>query len=300
MAPRLCVVHLVRAANGRAPLRAFLESYRRYGAGMEHELLMLLKGFEEFLPAEYEDLLKSVPHRRRFVPDCGFDIDAYFDTARANEATWFCFMNSYSVILDEGWLAKLHRALTEHGAGAVGATGSWQSIFSNILDNMALPLSFQVSYPPWKRVLLRCFPFLRTLWRPIRRRMLRGMFDPFPNYHLRTNAFLIPRDVALRIDVGAMRKKFDAYQFESGTRGLTRQILQMGRRVMVVGRDGRAYDMERWHLSNTFWRRDQENLLVADNQTRKYDRSDPQARAVYSAYAWGPEADPQLDNGRAP
>jgi hypothetical protein len=288
----LCVVHLVRAANGVAPLLAFLDSYRRHPAGVEHDLMLVFKGFGESLPAEYESVLSGVTHRRRYIADRGFDIDAYFDAARAHEAKWFCFMNSFSVILADGWLAKLHRALIERDAGAVGATGSWQSIFSNILDNMMLPASFHAGYPAWKRWLLIRFPFLRRLWRPIRRWMLRGLFDPFPNYHLRTNAFLIPREVAVRIRLAAMRKKFDAYEFESGTRGLTRQILAMGKPLFVVGRDGKAYGMQEWQLSNTFWRRNQENLLVADNQTRKYDGSDAAARAVFSAYAWGPSADP--------
>ena len=298
-AAKICVVHLARAANGPAPLQAFLESYRTHPAGIEHELLLLFKGFAGPLPRQYEDLLAGVPHRRRFITDRGLDIDAYFDTAKAHQADWFCFTNSYSIILADGWLAKLHRALLERDAGAVGATGSWQSILSNIMDNMALPPSFHPGYPAWKRFLLTRFPFLRPLWRPVRRWLLRGMFDPFPNYHLRTNAFLIPRDVALRIQVGPMRRKFDAYQFESGSRGLTRQILRMGKRVLVVARDGEAYDMERWHLSNTFWRREQENLLVSDNQTRSYERSGREARAAYSTYAWGLDADPQLTR-RAP
>jgi pyruvate/2-oxoacid:ferredoxin oxidoreductase beta subunit len=125
----------------------------------------------------------------------------------------------------------------------------------------------------------------------MRRRMLRDAFGPFPNHHLRTNAFLVPSEIARRIQVAALRTKFDAYAFESGTRGLTPQILQMGKRVLVVGRDGKAYDMEQWHLSNTFWRRNQENLLVADNQTRKYESSDTASRAVYSLLAWGSAAD---------
>lgn len=291
-AAEICVAHLVRRSNDMAALRHFLDSYRRHPAGVPHELLIIFKGFGGRLPDGYEELLRGVPHARRFVPDRGFELAAYFDTARAHEARWFCFLNSYSVILADGWLEKMHRALVEGNAGTVGATGSWQSIASNILDNMKLPPSMQAGYPRWKRVLLTWFPVIRTLWRPVRSWMLRTKFAPFPNYHLRTNAFLIPRDIALRVRVPAMRKKFDAYEFESGLRGFTKQILQMDRPVLVVGRDGTAYGMERWHESNTFWRCAQENLLVADNQTRKYDRSDFDARAVYSMYAWGSAANP--------
>ena len=65
----------------------------------------------------------------------------------------------------------------------------------------------------------------------------------------------------------------------------------MGRLVLVVGRDGKAYDMQDWHRSNTFWRRNQENLLVGDNQTSSYERMNDEERAMYSAIAWGPAAD---------
>lgn len=288
----ICVVHLVRAANGVAPLRAFLESYRRHAAGIEHDLLLLIKGFQPPLPRQCEDLLEGVAHLRRFIPDRGFDIDAYFDAVKAHEAKWYCFLNSFSVILADGWLAKLHGALVDRNAGMVGATGSWQSVFANFSDSIVPPPSYQAGYPAWKRLLLRWFPLVRRIWPPMRRWMRRGMFDPFPNHHLRTNAFLISRETALLVRIAPMRKKFDAYLFESGSRGLTRQVLDMGKPVLVVGRDGKAYEMKDWHLSNTFWRGNQENLLVADNQTRKYDGSDLDVRALYSTFAWGPAADP--------
>ena len=288
----VCVVHLARAANGIAPLQTFLESYRQHAAGMEHDLLVLLKGFPDPLPAEYERLLQGVAHLRHFIPDRGFDIDAYFNAVRTHEAKYYCFLNSFSVILADGWLAKLHGALVANDAGMVGATGSWQSVHSNFSESIPVPASFQAQYPLWKRVLLRWAPFVRRVWPPIRRWLRRGVFAPFPNHHLRTNAFLLSRETALRVRVAPMPKKYDAYIFESGSQGLTRQVLAMGKPVLVVGRDGKAYGMNDWHLSNTFWRGNQENLLVADNQTRKYDASEADVRALFSAFAWGPAADP--------
>lgn len=294
-----CVVHLVRRFNGTDALRAFLESYARHPAGMPHALLLVFKGFVQPLPAEYEQIVGGVVHSRRFIPDQGFDIDTYFETAKACQAHWICFMNSYSVILADDWLAKMHRALIDNDAGAVGATGSRQSILSKILGDLLLPQSFYASYPAWKRVLLAWFPSLLRFWRIYMRWTMRGRFSPFPNHHLRTNAFLIPLDIAARANVPVMRKKFDAYAFESGNKGLTTQILGMDKRVLVVGRDGKAYDIDQWHLSNTFWRKNQENLLVADNQTRRYESADLEARAVFSTLAWGPDADPQIQ-GRSP
>ena len=297
-AGKVCVVHLVRAANGTEPLRVFLDSYRRHPAGLDHELLLLCKGFGERLPDAYEPLLAGVACTRRFIPDRGFDVDAYFQLARDHEAGAYCFLNSFSVILADGWLANLHHALERHDAGMVGATGSWQSVTSNYSDTLPKPPFLGTAIPAWKRILVTWFPFLRPLRLKIWRFLLGGSFGAFPNYHLRTNAFMLRRETALAVQVPPMRRKFDTYKFESGRQGLTCQILGMGKPVMVVGRDDRAYDRQDWHLSNTFWRCNQENLLVADNQTRAYDRADRKLRAAHSVIAWGPVADPAYDGER--
>jgi len=290
----ICLVHLARAANGIEPLRSFLASYRAHAAGVSHALLIVFKGYREPLGDEYECALNGVPHERHFVPDAGYDIDVYFSVARNFSHPIFCFLNSYSVILVHDWLLKLSRALSLDGVGMVGATGSWQSIFSNFSDEVAIPRSVRSDYPAWKRILLRWFPFLRKVRPYITRWTLGAQFDPFPNYHLRTNAFMLSREIALKIRLAPTRKKFDAYRFESGRHGMTAQVRAMGKRVLVVARDGTVYDMNDWYQSNTFWRSNQENLMVADNQTRKYDGLDRDGRLLFSSYAWGPKADPGL------
>jgi hypothetical protein len=124
------------------------------------------------------------------------------------------------------------------------------------------------------------------VWRPTRD------FPPFPNPHLRTNAFMASRDVLRRVKRGPLRLKLSAYKFESGKDSLTNQVRAMGLRVLVVGQDGEGYDPENWHLSNTFWQSREENLLVADNQTELYMSADPVTRAELAQYAWGDRARP--------
>jgi len=86
--------------------------------------------------------------------------------------------------------------------------------------------------------------------------------------------------------------KLSAYRLESGNDSVTNQVLRLGLRVLVVGRDGEAYEPARWHLSNTFWQSREENLLVADNQTEAYLLSDSARRSELSEYAWGHFARP--------
>ena len=127
---------------------------------------------------------------------------------------------------------------------------------------------------------------LLGVWRPARD------FAPFPNYHLRTNAFMASRETLSRIKLAPLRMKHSAYKFESGKEGLTSQVRRLGLQVLVVGRDGQGYEPERWHLSNTFWQSTEENLLIADNQTELYLSGDAARRAELSHYAWGDFARP--------
>ena len=66
----------------------------------------------------------------------------------------------------------------------------------------------------------------------------------------------------------AVCRKQDAYLIEHGRQSITRQIQRMGLRTLVVDRDGTSYDHDKWYLSGTFWQRDQEGLLIDDNQTQ--------------------------------
>ncbi len=63
--------------------------------------------------------------------------------------------------------------------------------------------------------------------------------------------------------------------------------------MLVADRDGAVYDQEQWPLSRTLWQRDQEGLMVADNQTRSYAHGDMERRRLLSAFAWGRQADPR-------
>ena len=83
----------------------------------------------------------------------------------------------------------------------------------------------------------------------------------------------------------------DAYKCESGRRSITNQIIKSGKTILVIGKDGKAYEKEDWWKSNTFWRGSQQNLLISDNQTRAYAESEQRQKMIYSYYAWGENAE---------
>lgn len=284
---RIAVAHLVRRQNGPAPLRSFLHSYQKWDAGIEHDLIIILKGFRDGSEREaYRELLGSLPHELVDVPDKDYDIASYGVVAERYDYRYFCLLNSFSAVLAPGWLEKLHRGVIGAGTGLAGATGSYQSLrpasFAAYLE-----LSRRMRRQSAVKNLLMSLPFSHHL-DFLRLRLRFGPdFPGFPNYHVRTNAFIVERDLLRRVVREPVLTKMDAYRFESGRRGLTAQVLEWGLEPVLVGSDGERYRKEDWHLSNTFWQSRQENLLIADNQTRRYSDGTPDVRDLLAYMAWG-------------
>ena len=269
----VAVVYLARARSGRESLQRFLRSYERHAGGLEHDLAVVFKGFsQEADLAEWRADLARFPHQELRMSDFGFDVRAYSLAAQRLPHRYLCFLNSFSELLAPDWLRILHRWGVEPGVGAVGCTGAWTSIFSIVEHELAAAAAL----PPLRRLLLR-------IKIPINRRA----YAPFPNPHLRSNAFLISRELMNRVWPGFVVSKRTAYHWESGRKGFTRRIQGLNLRVLVAGKDGCAYPPDEWSRSGTFLQGRQENLLVADNQTRGYDQADAAKRRLLSVYAWG-------------
>jgi hypothetical protein len=283
------VVHLVRAANGIEPFTRFLASYERSNPG-PNELLILFKGFEarpegsEGLEA-YQRLLAQTAHRSLTIPDVGFDIGSYAIAAREFDYPYLCFLNSFTELLDADWLAKLYEHIRQPGIGVVGATGSWQG---------------RVPFLPRERARLARRPWLRRMIGTVRLTCQIMFFDPFPNYHIRTNVFMMQRDLILSLRGMQTRHKRDTYRFEHWHTSLTNQLLARHLEPLIVGRDGRGYAKEDWGHSNTFWQGDQGNLLAKDNRTDEYTHGTLEIRREFWKSAWQGLAIPPVPNPAAP
>lgn len=260
--------YLVWAPLGAEPLRTFLHSYHAHTAGAEHELIIVLNGAGiEGAALSRERVLAELggtAHRLLELERPMQDLAAYGEAARQSEHERLCFLNSFSVILAAGWLGHLAHAVQLPGVGLVGATGSWESQAEWMRGDPR----------GWARQLSAIFAARRE-------------FPRFPNPHIRTTAFMLDRQTTLELDLLQARDKRTAYLLESGWRGLTRQVLESGRRAIVVGRDGRAYDIPEWRASRTYRAGNQDNLLVADNRTEAWQRASPRMRRRLSRDAWG-------------
>jgi hypothetical protein len=301
-----CLVHLVWAPLGPQPLARFLDSYRRHPAGADHDLLILLNGFEadaDLTP--WRELLAGVTHTEMRLARPLLDLAAYREAAAGTSARYYCFLNSYCLPRADGWLAALERALEVPGAGLVGPSGSWGSIRS--FNRFVLGFG-----GPYARVFADRRATAETMatiaagddpppesggrapLRFARELIARSYgFRSFPAPHVRTSAFMIDARVFWALKMPNPKRKPDALRLESGRASLTEQVERLDLRGLVVGIDGQAYASPEWPASRTFWQGEQENLLIADKQTADYELGGAAARAALARYAWGDAAEPR-------
>ncbi len=303
------VVYLYRFAEGAAPVRTFLDCYRTHPAGLEHDLHVILKGFpDQQALAAARALFGSLSVDTIEVDDTGYDISSYIAAAQSISNPKLLFLNTFSKILADDWLTHFDNALRMPGVGLVGATGSWQSASSGYEAALLKVLRHPVHYLSRYFGVLSCgtnkpanrddtdgeFNF-RRLARRLSRVSLYPLrvyeFGRHPNPHIRTNAFMIWRDVFLSLRFMTFKRKIDAYKFESGRHSMTKQIIARGLRPVVVDRTGKTYNISEWKSSSTFWIDLQANLLVADNQTGSYTTGSSERRKALKNHAWdGPSS----------
>ncbi len=251
------LVHLIWAPLGPEAFARFAQSYNRLPAGVDHRLSLVFHGFDGRIdPGLWDETASTLRHDRIEMSGPALDLDVYRHVAHESTARRLCFTNSFAEIVAAGWLESLDAALDAPDVGAAGATGSWESTYS--------------SAPIWLK--------------PRRRRR----FGPFPNPHLRTNAFMIDRTSMLDLDwPDTGMNKVAALELENGRRSITAQLTERGLSSVVVGRDGRSYRSGEWPTSGTFRSGSQENLLVADNRTAQYSDADAVRRRQLADMAWG-------------
>lgn len=265
------VVYLCYLPYGFSPVFNFIESYKKHYPGLNHELIIIFKGeMDKDLYFKINQFLynNQFTYFEMFYSGPGFDIAAYRYAASFITSDYVLFFNSNSVIQADNWLHKYFKQVA-NGALVVAATVSKQSHYTSVFLHHKWqweankPFSFH--FRKYKLFLKNIF-----WWRLL--------FPPAPNYHFRTNAFLIDRELFLSLKIPAIKNKFIAYQVESGYRGITRQLLKRKIKMMLVDKHGIGYVISQWHIPNVFFKGEQEDLLIADNQTNIYSAADPEEK----------------------
>jgi hypothetical protein len=270
------VIHLVWRGAGFESFRTFLASYAQYPAGEDHELVILFNGFRTEELELHRALLEKSKHRELITPRPMLDIAAYFWAAEQCTGRFVGFLNSYSTLLADNWLRRLVDQVRLPRVGAAGATGTWESVYTAYAKRIER-LGGPRSPADWPR----------HLYRLLRLRRYRAQFNPMPNPHLRSNAFLIERERWLQLHRPPLVTKAQTLQFENGKQSMSGQLLSAGLQLYVVDRDGNAYAPEEWPRSQTYRRGKQEKLLVADNRTRQYEEADEIGKRYLEEISWG-------------
>lgn len=278
---KIAVVYLMWLPYGQAHLQSFAQSYLTFPAGHEHVLYILFNGSKSREDvAGCLDILDScqISYQVLEIPQ-GQDITAYLFAADTIAETYILFLNTYSRFLHPEWLAKYWSAITSSPSiGLVGATASCQSYYSSVFETHSLGWETQhgFAYNIRKYKL-----FIKTIgyWY--------FLFKPFPAPHIRTNAFMIERDVFKQLADKPIDSKLKAYRFESGRKSMTSQVLKMGLQTVVIDRWGQIHQITSCKYKPIFWNGNQEDLLVSDNQTTLYQEADAAKRKFLNKLAWG-------------
>lgn len=230
--PELAVIYLNRAATEAeaAARERFIMAYRRLRPMVPHELYIVNKGFSAEELNEQYMLFRELAPRFINVDDHGVDLEAYRKAASQIDEPIVFFMNTHSEPLQRGWLDKVYEVFVSDRQ--VGLVGCSGNMETH-------------------------HPFIPG-------------FPRYPNYHVRTNGFMISRQDYLDIVVDRpFKTKNQAYQFECGRQSMTWMIQASGRQALVVGKRGVVPPKRLWRAS-IFRSGNQRNLLLADNQSRAY------------------------------
>lgn len=283
---KIGVIYLSYVPYGVSYFANFLESYSQHETGASHSLIIVFNGFSnqnELLP--FTKLIKSysINHELIFAKS-KFDIDVYYYVAtRYSTFSSFVFLNTYSTILADKWLYYLSSNLLKNNVGCVSATGAWGD-FRHRDDYLE-------AIGRLKRFIFRLVDIKKVIY-------FKFNFYPQVDVHLRTNAFMIDRELFLSIVrpkvkplilsflFGLNAKKLRSFCFEHGMNSFSKQLIERGYLLQLVDKFGNGVNIEDWAKSNIFWSGMQENLLIKDNQTSKYELANSSERKLMRYAAW--------------
>lgn len=233
--PDLAVVYLNRLKNEDEKLarQRFVDAFKRYKPSTPYSLYVINKGFDDGELHEQYRFFQELTPNFINLGDDGIDLSAYRQAALKIPESVVFFMNTYSEPLQTNWL---------------------EGIFETFMS------SAEISLVGCSASTETAHPFLPE-------------FPEYPNFHVRTNGFMLKREDFLALTEGrTLLTKEDGYQVEAGTQSLTRMVLASGKKVVPVGLKGAIKPRSLWRKS-LFRCGRQRLLLLADNQTRAYEQS---------------------------
>jgi hypothetical protein len=126
---QIALFYLARGADADhlESIQRFVRSYRNRPAGVDHELVVIFKGFaSERALAAARSAMDGIAFQEAHTGDDAFDLGAYADAIVRLDCERAAFLNTGSEPIAFNWLRKLSVALDLQGVGLVGASGSFE------------------------------------------------------------------------------------------------------------------------------------------------------------------------------
>jgi hypothetical protein len=264
---KILVIYLSTCYTKRVNLINFIKNYRKFKAGVEHELLICFKNLSEKEKKIRKKLLVKI--------SCEF----FIDPENKNDHEWgsikrvaanykehyIFFMNDYSYPIKKNWLKIIVEKIKSRTI--LACTGSNSSFATNSF--------FRKKKQNLVKFLLDIIYF--------------NLFVPcFPNSHLRANSFLIKaKDYLSFINNRKINNKRHSLLLESGYNSFSKFFRNKNYKLLVINSDGELFKEENWKNSNTFNHGEQEKLLISDKDTRYYQKLDKIGKNKRITSVWG-------------
>lgn len=249
MNKKILVCYLFTKFDKIKQLTDFINNYKKYSSGLNHELLICFKLIEKekvFYLCEYLKDIKYV----EFIDiskDNDFDFGSYKRVSEHYLNYDILFLNSHSYPNCNDWLIKLAKHKNDNNI--IGTSGSFESMTDSIK-------------------LKKFYKFFSYFFKKLR---FKRNFPSYPNPHLRTSSFFINgKSFNEFIKYKKINNKYDSWKIESGINNLTSFFKQKKFDIYVVNSDGNKFNEKDWHLSQTYNYLDQSKSIISDKHTRKY------------------------------
>ena len=241
-------VYLLRNGNPLSWTRRFLRSYARTRVPTDVSLILLLKGFEDGKPSKEVDALLE----KLNIKAESFAVSDEGYDLEAYRKIVQAFPDK-SLLFLNSHSELLHKTALEDFQTAVRNLGEEALIGAS--GSWECPAHFGLA---------------------------------FPNPHIRTTGFLARAQDYLEACKGHdLTTKGGCHAFESGPQSLTHWFKTNNRPVAVVTKGGESYPTDKWPQSRTFRLAHQENLLIGDNRSRKYQVGTRKRRRHHATHSWG-------------
>jgi len=299
------VIYLAYGAESyQAYVRSFFDSYKANASGAPHQLIIAATAYRDN-PSGYEELKRlSFENNATIIdlPDNGHEFGAFFSVAERLTADYiFCFVTS-GRITKPNWLKVFLSVNRENPqCRLIGSSGSWETTHPGIWEVLKGRFSSNKSTQPEcsatitrattqrsRSILQRIVSVFKLIFR-IDRFIDIFRCVKFPNYHIRTNGFLIERNLYIRYinKYGIPRTRNDAHNIEHGRNHLSKFVKESGFNIGVVGTNGILYAQQEWDKSATFRCPDTSNAVIVDRQHDAYAEAETPGKKHLEQLAWG-------------